>query len=45
MNEDLMDLVLAQISQDVDSGDFTALEELLKLVPEANLKGYLSELG
>lgn len=43
MNEDLIDLVLAQIAQDVGNGDFTAIEELLQLVPEAKLKSFLSE--
>lgn len=43
MTENLIDLVLEQISKDIESGDLTAIEELLKAVPEENLKGYLSE--
>jgi hypothetical protein len=43
MNEDLMDLVLEQITQDVANKDFTAIEELLQFVPEANLRAFLSE--
>ena len=41
--QDLIDLVLDQIVQDVQNKDFTAIEELLKFVPEANLKSFLSE--
>lgn len=43
MNQDLIDLVLNQIAQDVDNKDFTAIEELLKYVPEKNLIAYLPE--
>ena len=38
-----IDRVLEQICKDIKSGDMTAIEELLKAVPEENLKGYLSE--
>ena len=43
----LIDRVLAQIEQDVGNKDFTAIEELLSLVPEKNLiaLGDLSSLG
>ena len=41
--EDLIDLVIDQIIQDVNSGDYTAIHELLLLVPETNLKSFLSE--
>jgi hypothetical protein len=41
--EDLIDLVLDQIVQDVQNRDFTAIQELLLSVPEANLKSFLSE--
>lgn len=41
--EELMELVLLQIEQDVGNKDFTAIEELLNFVPEANLKSFLSE--
>jgi hypothetical protein len=43
MNEKLIDLVLEQIQADVLVGDYTALVELLKFVPEQYLRGYLSE--
>jgi hypothetical protein len=43
MDQDLIDLVLNQIAQDVDNKDFTAIEELLKYVPEKNLIAYLPE--
>ena len=43
MDQDLIDLVLNQIAQDVDNKDFTAIEELLKYVPEKNLIEYLPE--
>jgi len=39
----IIDTVLEQIKLDVHSGDLTAIEELLKSVPEENLKGYLPE--
>ena len=39
----LIDLVLKQIEQDVGNQDFTAIEEILQYVPEAILKGFLSE--
>jgi hypothetical protein len=41
--EDLIDLVLDQMLEDIQSGDFTAIHELLLAVPEANLKSFLSE--
>ena len=43
MNQELIDLVLEQIAQDFAAGDLTALEELLRRVPEAVLKSYLPE--
>ena len=41
--EQLIDQVLRQIVSDVEYGDLTAIEELLRCVPESNLKGYLAE--
>ena len=41
----LIDAVIDQIQEDFYSGDLTALEELLKFIPEENLKGYLPEEG
>ena len=43
LDGDLIDLVIEQIIQDVKNADFTAIEELLSFVPEANLKSFLSE--
>lgn len=40
--ETLVDLVLAQIVQDVQQdGDITAVEELIKNIPDEQLKAYL----
>jgi len=39
----LIDAVLEQIAKDLEGSDMTALEELLKFVPEKNLKAYLPE--
>lgn len=44
MNEQLMNEVLKQIAEDVANKDYTAIEELLKLVPEQNLRAFLPEL-
>ena len=41
----LIDRVLDQIEQDVKNKDFTAIEELLRFVPEQNLNAYLPEEG
>ena len=41
--EELIDLVLDQMLVDIQNGDFTAIQELLLAVPEANLKSFLSE--
>jgi hypothetical protein len=38
-----IDEALEQVKQDVENEDFTALEELFKLIPEELLNGYLSE--
>ena len=43
-DRDLIDLVLDQIAEDLINGDLTALEELLKAVPDTNLKSYLTEV-
>lgn len=43
MNQDLIDRVLEQIERDFATGDLTALEELLRHVPDTFLTGYLSE--
>jgi hypothetical protein len=44
LKEELIDLVLDQIAEDLMNGDLTALEELLKAVPDTNLKSYLTEV-
>ncbi len=41
--EELIDLVIEQIIKDLNAGDLTAIHELLLLVPETNLKAFLSE--
>jgi hypothetical protein len=44
VNQDaLIDLVIQQIKKDLDSGDETAIAELLKFVPTENLQSFLSE--
>jgi len=40
---DLIDRVLDQIAVDLEGGDLTAVEELLKSVPRSNLIAYLPE--
>ena len=42
-HSDLIDRVLDQIATDLEGGDLTALEELLKFVPRDNLISYLPE--
>jgi hypothetical protein len=43
MNQELVDKVLAQIVSDVRFQDYTAIEELLKAIPEHLLVGFLVE--
>tara|TARA_B100001250_G_scaffold303549_1_gene265282 strand:+ start:13342 stop:13962 length:621 start_codon:yes stop_codon:yes gene_type:complete len=43
--QELMDEVIIQIKRDCDMGDYTAIEELLQSCPEANLRGFLSDIG
>jgi len=44
VNQDaLIDLVIQQIKKDLDTGDETAIAELLKFVPTENLQSFLSE--
>ena len=40
----LIDQVVDQIMRDIEMGDQTAIEELLKSCPEENLRGFLSEV-
>ena len=40
----LIDKVLEQIQEDVNNADFTAIEELIKPLPEEQLQGFLSEI-
>ena len=45
MSQDaLIDLVIQQIRKDLDTGDETAIAELLKFVPTENLQSFLSEV-
>jgi hypothetical protein len=39
----LYEAVLEQIKKDVESGDMTAIEELIKSIPQITLIGFLSE--
>jgi hypothetical protein len=41
--QSLIDRVLDQLEDDIKERDFTAIEELLKFVPEENLIAYLPE--
>jgi hypothetical protein len=43
MDQNLIDLVLNQLAQDISNKDFTAIEELLRVIPEKNLIAYLPE--
>ena len=43
MNQQLIDDVINRIKLDVEWGDFTAIEELIKNIPEDVLKAYLPE--
>lgn len=45
VDELLIDKVLFRIVQDIGSGDLTAIQELLKFVPEENLRAYLPEVN
>jgi hypothetical protein len=40
---DYVELALEQIVRDVEAGDLSAIEELLKFVPEKNLIAFLPE--
>lgn len=44
MEKTLIDRVITQIELDIQSLDLTALEELLKRVPEQVLESYLPEV-
>ena len=41
--QDLIDQVINQLSVDFENKDFTAIEQLLKCIPDANLIEYLPE--
>ena len=40
----VIDAVIEQIKQDVHTGDYTAIEELLKALPVKTLQSYLPEI-
>ena len=42
-DQELVDKVIEEIKRDIENGDVTALDELLKFVPIEYLKGYLPE--
>ena len=39
----LLSLVYAQLEQDIDNRDYTAIDELLSQLPDSVLLGYLPE--
>jgi hypothetical protein len=43
MNEQIIDNVIEQIKKDIESGDVTAIDELLRYVPTQKLEAFLSE--
>lgn len=43
MTEELMEKVLAQIAKDVESGDMTAIQELIADVPDDKAMHFLPE--
>ena len=43
MDQQLIDKVLAQIVSDVEAGDLSAIEELIKFLDERYLRSFLSE--
>ncbi len=43
MSEELINKVLEQIKTDVETGDLTAVAELLGYLPNGYLRGYLPE--
>ena len=43
MDQGLINAVIEQIQMDIESGDFTAIEELLQQTPETALTNFLSE--
>lgn len=44
MDEVLFDRVMAQIEQDIANKDYTAIYELLAVIPEQNLRAFLPEV-
>ena len=45
VDQALIDQVVDQIMRDIEMGDQTAIEELLKSCPEENLRSFLSEVN
>jgi hypothetical protein len=43
INEDLINEVLQQIKADIENEDMTAIEELIKEIPEEKLNAFLPE--
>lgn len=43
LTQELIDRVLEQILKDIEEGDLTALEELVKCLPKSALIAYLPE--
>lgn len=42
--DELIDKVIEQIKTDIEVGDVTAVEELLRYIPAPNLEAYLPEV-
>jgi len=45
IDQGLIDSVIEQMKIDIASEDWTAIEDLLKRVPEQYLVGFLSDMG
>ncbi len=41
--DNLIDVVIDNIKEDINFGDLTAIDELLRFIPKENLIGYLPE--
>jgi len=42
-DQELVDKCLERIKQDIEAGDLTAIDELLKFIPKKYLEGFLPE--
>ena len=44
MDFELLKKIVEQIKEDAETGDYTAIEDLLKEIPINKLKGFLSDV-